>query len=107
MIQSRVARMQSFNFNSAGFGLAAGGAWGAGDFTGGLSARHANVFGVVVLGYSTGFVLILLAALLTREALPPVADMGWAAIAGVIGGGALAAFYAALARGKMGVAAPV
>ena len=99
--------MQSFNFNSAGFGLAAGGAWGAGDFTGGLAARRANVFGVVALGYSTGFVLMLFAVWLTHEPLPPLRDLAWAAFAGVIGGGALAAFYAALAKGKMGIVAPV
>src|SRR5262249_40613334 len=37
----------------------------------------------------------------------PRASFLWAVAAGTVGGGALAAFYAALAEGKMGIVAPV
>ena len=93
--------------NSATLGVAAGGAWGAGDFTGGLAARRANVFGVVVTGYTVGLLIMIGMVALKRESAPPPASFAWATAAGLIGGVALAAFYAGLAAGKMGVVAPV
>lgn len=93
--------------NSASLGVAAGGAWGAGDFTGGLAARRANVFGVVVTGYSVGLLIMVSLVALRHEAAPGLASFAWATAAGLIGGVALAAFYAGLAAGKMGVIAPV
>lgn len=93
--------------NSATLGVAAGSAWGAGDFTGGLAARRANVFGVVVAGYTVGLLIMIGLVALKHEAVPAPASFAWATAAGLIGGVALAAFYAGLAAGKMGVVAPV
>ena len=92
---------------SSALGVAASAAWGAGDFSGGLAARRANVFGVVALGYSVGVLFMLIMVIALREPAPSLSSFGWAALAGVIGGMALAAFYAALASGKMGIVAPV
>jgi drug/metabolite transporter (DMT)-like permease len=93
--------------NSAGFGLAAAGAWGAGDFSGGLAARRGNVFGVVVAAYSGGLLLMLSLAWWRHEATPPAAAFWFSVAAGVVGGLALTAFYAALAKGQMGIIAAV
>ena len=93
--------------NSATLGLAAGGAWGGGDFAGGLASRRANVFGVVVTGYTVGLLIMLSLVALKHEAVPSRVSFAWATAAGLIGGVALAAFYAGLAAGKMGVVAPV
>ena len=89
------------------FGLASAVSWGAGDFSGGLASRRANVYGVVMLSQWTGLALLAGLALLLAEPLPPTADMLWAAGAGLAGGLALAALYRGLAVGRMGVVAPV
>ena len=99
--------VQLSTVNPATLGLVAGGAWGAGDFTGGLAARRANVFGVVVVGYTFGLLVMISIVALKQESIPPRSSLLWAICAGLIGGVALAAFYAGLAAGKMGVVAPV
>ena len=93
--------------NSAGLGLAAAGAWGAGDFSGGLAARRGNIFGVVVLAYSGGLLLMLSLALWRHEGIPPARAFWISVVAGLVGGLALTLFYAALARGQMGIIAAV
>ncbi len=88
-------------------GLASAASWGVSDFCGGLAAKRAPVLGVLVLGYSVGAAAVAGAALLTGEAAPPAAALGWAmgaAVAGTIGLGAL---YRGLAVGRMAVVAPV
>jgi drug/metabolite transporter (DMT)-like permease len=89
------------------FGLASAASWGAGDFSGGLASRRANVYGVVMLSQWAGLALLSALALLLAEPLPPVSDMYWAAGAGLAGGLALAALYRGLAVGRMGLVAPV
>jgi drug/metabolite transporter (DMT)-like permease len=89
------------------FGLAASLAWGGGDFSGGLASRRANVSGVVIAGYSIGFTLLVVLALIWKEPVPKPVDVLWGGLAGVAGVFGLVAFYSALARGRMGIAAPV
>ncbi len=89
------------------FGLLASVTWGAGDFSGGLVAKNMKIIGVVIVAHSTGLALLLGLALLSREPLPPVSDLGWGALAGLAGLIGLAAFYQALAVGKMGLIAPI
>ncbi|HLJ81289.1 MAG TPA: DMT family transporter [Ktedonobacterales bacterium] len=94
-------------FATATFGLAASLCWGSGDFSGGLASRRANVASVIICAYAVGFVLLVTLALIWREPFPTLADLLWGGLAGVAGVLGLLAFYSALARGKMGIAAPV
>jgi drug/metabolite transporter (DMT)-like permease len=89
------------------FGLSAALCWGSGDFSGGLAARRAHVVSVVSGDYTVGFVLLVLLALLWREPVPAPGDLLWGGLAGLAGVLGLSAFYAALATGPMGIAAPV
>jgi drug/metabolite transporter (DMT)-like permease len=89
------------------FGLAASASWGAGDFSGGLATKRASVISVIAFAHAVGFVILLLLALIAREAFPPLIDLIWGGAAGLAGAFGLMAFYQALASGRMGVAAPI
>jgi drug/metabolite transporter (DMT)-like permease len=89
------------------FGLAASATWGAGDFSGGIATKRANVISVITVVHAIGFVFMLILALATHEAIPPLTDWIWGAVAGLAGVFGLIAFYQALASGRMGVAAPI
>lgn len=88
-------------------GIASALAWGAGDFAGGMAARKQNVFVVVFLSQVIGLALLLTLAAFVREPLPPAADFGWGAAAGVSGAVGVTALYASLSMGRMGIAAPI
>jgi drug/metabolite transporter (DMT)-like permease len=88
-------------------GLAAAIVWGAGDFTGGLATKRANVYGVVIGGEVVGLVVLLALAFLTGERVPPAKNLIQAGLAGVWGGFGLILLYRALAGGQMSVAAPI
>jgi drug/metabolite transporter (DMT)-like permease len=89
------------------FGLASAASWGAGDFTGGVSAKRSNVYGVVIVSQATGLVLLIGLALLLAEQVPAPADLIWGAAAGIAGGVGAVLLYQGLATGRMGVVAPV
>jgi drug/metabolite transporter (DMT)-like permease len=89
------------------FGLVASLCWGSGDFSGGLASRRANPSAVIIAAYAAGFVLLIALALIGREQLPSPLDIMWGGLAGLVGAIGLAAFYQALASGRMGIAAPV
>ncbi len=89
------------------FGLTASLAWGAGDFSGGLATRRANVFSVVIAAHAIGLVLLVALALAWSEPFPSALDLVWGTAAGLAGAVGLAAFYRALAVGRMGITAPV
>lgn len=89
------------------FGLLASASWGAGDFSGGLATRKQSVISVLLLAHLVGLVLFLGLAVLSREMLPPLTDLGWGTLAGLSGALGLGALYSALAAGKMGLAAPM
>ena len=89
------------------FSLAAAFAWGVGDFTGGQAAKLRNVFAVVIIADIAGLVLMLALALGRGEALPSRHGMIMAALAGVVGGAGLTAFYRALSLGRVGLNASV
>ncbi|MCB8977409.1 MAG: DMT family transporter [Ardenticatenaceae bacterium] len=89
------------------YGLASAAVWGAGDFSGGFASKRGNVYTVVLLSQVVGLVCLLTLALLLEGALPPAQDLlfgGLAGLAGVIG---LLALYTGLAKGRMGVVAPM
>lgn len=92
---------------AAAAGLASAAAWGAGDFTGGIAARRLHVFRVVAVSQAIGLALLLLLALLVEPRLPPSSDFAWGVAAGLAGAVGVTSLYAALASGRMGVAAPI
>lgn len=90
-----------------GFGLLSAIIWGAGDFVGGLVTRRARPFSVVLVAEVAGALLLAVFGLLYRQPLPPPADLGWSAAAGLAGAVGLVALYTALAGGHMGIVAPI
>ena len=94
------------NLTSPGLSLSAAASWGAADFSGGLAAKRADAFGVVVVAHTTGLLFMLALALVAHEPVPERAALLWGAAAGLVGGVGLAALYRGLAIGTMGVVAP-
>jgi drug/metabolite transporter (DMT)-like permease len=92
---------------SAAFGLASAASYGTADFSGGLVSKRSHVFGVLAVARSSGLVVMIVLAGITREHLPSASALLLGCSAGLVGGVALPALYRALAIGKMGIAAPV
>jgi drug/metabolite transporter (DMT)-like permease len=92
---------------SVALGIASAASWGAGDFCGGLAAKRAHVNLVVVGSQLAGAAALLVLALVSHEAMPPLANLVACGAAGLAGAVGLLALYRALAIGRMGVAAPV
>jgi drug/metabolite transporter (DMT)-like permease len=92
---------------NVGFSLAAAFAWGGGDFVGGQAAKKRNVFAVVIIADVAGLVLVLALALGRGEAVPESRGMIMAALAGIVGGAGLTAFYRALSFGRVGLNASI
>jgi len=88
-------------------GLGSAFSWGVGDFSGGLAARKANIYSVVLIAEVMGAALLAILAVTLGEPLPPMLDMAWAVAAGITGTVGLAALYQSMALGQMGIAAPV
>jgi drug/metabolite transporter (DMT)-like permease len=88
-------------------GLAVAASYGAADFFGGLASKRATSWSVVLLAQYVGLAFLTLLLLADRHASPTGADLVVGAAAssvGVIGVGLL---YLGLARGPMGVVAPI
>jgi drug/metabolite transporter (DMT)-like permease len=86
--------------------LCAAAIYGAADFFGGLAARRTAAAAVVVLSQVAGLVVLALAWIV----LPGhfyASDIAWGIGAGIAGGIGIAALYAALAIGRMGVVSPI
>lgn len=79
--------------------------FGAGDFSGGLSARRIAAQWTTAVAQATGLVLLIVVAAVVGGS-PGVSDMGLGLAAGLCGGAALVAFYWAMAQGPMSVVAP-
>ena len=80
--------------------------YGAADFTGGLTTRHASTVPVVLLSQAAGLILLALIVPLLPHASPGQADLLWGAAAGLTGGIGVALLYHGLAIGTMAVVAP-
>jgi len=91
----------------AAYSLTAFGVWGASDFLGGVGARRANAFLFTAIVHLSSLVAVGTLALMTGALFPGNASLAWSLLAGALGGLALALFYRALARGNMGLVAPV
>lgn len=94
-------------FLSAVFGLASAASWGAGDFSGGLASRRAQVLFVVLVSELSGALILVGLALLLAEPVSRSLDLAWGGLAGIIGTIGLLSLYRGLATGTMGVVAPV
>ena len=83
--------------------------WGAGDFLGGTTSRRLPPTAVVGVSQALALVVFVAAAWATGELADgmPAQGWAWATAAGAAGLVGLVAFYAALARGTMGVVAPL
>ncbi len=101
------ATLRRVQFISILSGLAAALSWGAGDFAGGLASRRAAAVRVVLVSQLVGGAALVALGLLLRESRPAATDVLWGALAGLAGGLGLLLLYLSLARGKMGVAAPL
>src|SRR3954468_14389442 len=103
----RTLRAMSGSVAVVVLGLLSAVSWGLGDFGGGLTSRRAPVAGVLLFSQVAGAALSLVAALGLREPAPGAADIGWALASSLFGAIGLACLYTGLARGRMGVVAPV
>ncbi|MEK9162745.1 MAG: DMT family transporter [Chloroflexota bacterium] len=88
-------------------GLISAACWGAGDFSGGLATKRANVYSVVIASQFIGMILLIGLAVAFSESTPTLLQITWGGAAGVAGAIGLIALYRALSLGRMGVAAPV
>lgn len=82
-------------------------AWGAGDFMAGLAARRIPALGVTVGAQAAGLLLLLGAAVVLQPPAPAASALLLAAVAGLFGGLGLAALYAGLAIGNMGLVSAI
>jgi drug/metabolite transporter (DMT)-like permease len=80
--------------------------FGAGDFSGGLSARRIAAQWTTAVAQATGLVLIVVVASIVGGS-PGLTDLVLGVAAGLCGGAALVAFYWAMAQGPMSVVAPL
>ena len=99
--------MISSGLSTIFLGLASAISWGAGDFSGGLASRRTSPYSVVAISQFVSLVLLIGAGLLLPEGNISLQDIILGALAGVCGAAGLVALYTGLARGKMGVVAPV
>ena len=89
-----------------GISLAAALVYGAGDFLGGLAARHASLLSVLLISQGVGLAgIAVIAALIGGTASG--ADLALGAAAGLAGGTGVALLYRGLATGVMSLVAPI
>ncbi len=88
-------------------GLAAAVFWGTGDFAGGLAGRRAVAVRVVLDSQLVGMLALVLLGLALRQPWPPPSALLTGVVAGLAGSVGLLLLYLSLARGAMGVAAPL
>lgn len=82
-------------------------AWGIGDFSGGIASRRGHVAVTLVATQVIGLVATAVLLAVSSEPMPTLAALGWSAAAGVSGIIGLGCLYVALARGTMGLVAPL
>jgi drug/metabolite transporter (DMT)-like permease len=81
-------------------------AYGAADFIGGVGSRRHSSWQVVLVGQAAG-ALVMLAAGLMLPGSPAASDFAWALLAGVGSAAGSIFLYRGLARGRMGLVAPI
>ena len=81
-------------------------AYGAADFIGGVGSRRHSSWQVVLVGQAAGALVMLVAGLM-RPGSPAMADFAWAILAGVGSATGSIFLFRGLARGRMGLVAPI
>jgi drug/metabolite transporter (DMT)-like permease len=81
-------------------------AYGAADFVGGVGARRHSSWRIVLVGQAAGAVVMLSAGLVLPGS-PVPADFAWALLAGVGSATGSIFLFRGLARGRMGLVAPI
>ena len=100
-----VSRLEAMNFGIP-LAIASALAYGAADFVGGVGARRHSAWQIALIGQAAGAV-VMLAAALAVPAAPGAADFVWALLAGAGSAVGSIALYRGLARGSMGLVAPL
>lgn len=80
--------------------------FGVGDFLGGFASKRESALAVTANAHVVGF-LMFTAGLLLFPAPFAWGDVGFGVVSGVAGGAGVGALYAALARGRMSIVAPI
>ncbi|MDD5723525.1 MAG: EamA family transporter [Syntrophales bacterium] len=88
-------------------GLAAAASFGTGDFCGGFATKRSSVHSVIIISQLFGLALLAALAVMLREPVPSGSNMVFGGLAGLFGTLGLTALYIGLARGRMGIVAPV
>jgi drug/metabolite transporter (DMT)-like permease len=86
--------------------LVAAAGYGASDFVGGLATRRVSPWAVALAGQLAGGCALLVVGL-SMPGQARLADYAWAVVAGLAGAVGTFFLYRGLARGRMGVVAPV
>jgi drug/metabolite transporter (DMT)-like permease len=81
-------------------------AYGASDFVGGVGSRRHSSWQVVLVGQAAGALVMLVVGLMLPGS-PAIADFAWALLAGVGSATGSIFLFRGLARGRMGLVAPV
>ena len=87
--------------------LGASAAWGSADFIAGVGCRRVTLLTVLLVSQAAGLALLAPVLAASSEAPPPASTLALGALAGLFNALALAALYRGLARGKMGLVAPI
>ena len=87
--------------------LSASGLIGASDFCGGLASRRGGELRVTMVTNIAGAVLLSIYSLIWREALLPLKDVIWCALAGICGALAIIFIYRAFTMGSTAAVAPI
>jgi hypothetical protein len=80
--------------------------FGTGDFLGGLAGKRMSVLRVLAISHTIGLLLITVGAIVIADEFL-LGDLAWGALAGIAGFIGLALLDRGLARGPMGVVAPL
>lgn len=81
-------------------------AYGAADFIGGVGSRRHSLWPVVLVGQAAGALVMLVAGLLL-PGRPGASDFAWALLAGAGSATGSIFLFRGLARGRMGLVAPI
>lgn len=94
-------------FAAIALALSAAAVWGAGDFSGAIASRKANVSGALVIAHGSGVIVLVIITLLSGSTALNERDIQVGIACGVLIGLGLAALYRAFAVGRMSLVAPI